>query len=339
MTSKEHLDVRETLPAKNFVVLFNPSTKEYYLEEINPFSLPKKMYGNVIRHTDRILNTFLNRENSTGVLLTGEKGSGKTLLSKSISLKAAELGMPTIIVNQNWHGDDFNKFIQNIEQPAIILFDEFEKVYWDEEHQQAILTLFDGVYQSKKLFMCTCNDDTKLDKNLKNRPGRLYYLIEFSGLDTSFVREYCEDNLLDKSKIPSICNISYFFSDFNFDMLQSIVEEINRYGEDVKDVIRMLNTKFKFGKPTKYRINWNPNPELNAEKKSTQKTFVGNPYENDVYLGYYDPVAGYTKDCYYEPDDITGVDERGSIIYNNINGTLILTREKTVLVEAQAEGA
>jgi hypothetical protein len=45
------------------------------------------------------------------------------------------------------HGDEFNLFIQSISQPAIIFFDEFKKVYKEneEETQEQMFTLFNGV--------------------------------------------------------------------------------------------------------------------------------------------------------------------------------------------------
>ena len=61
---------------------------------------------------------------------TVEKGSGKTLLAQHTSILAAkEHGIPTIVVNKPWFGDNFNSFIQSISQPLIIFFDEFEKVH------------------------------------------------------------------------------------------------------------------------------------------------------------------------------------------------------------------
>lgn len=254
VSSKEAMDLHEVLPAGNYVVKQNPMSKQFYLEQIDQFEIRGKLYGNTTRHADRILNTFQDRGVSTGVMLTGEKGSGKTLLTKRISILAAEQGIPTIVINSPWCGDGFNSFMQNIDQPCVILFDEFEKVY-DKEQQEAILTLLDGVYPSKKLFLLTCNDKWRVDQHMRNRPGRIFYMIDFRGLDVEFVREYCEDNLQDQNQIAAVCNISTVFNQFNFDMLKAMVEDMNRYGETPQEVIKLLNAKPEFSSGAKFDVN------------------------------------------------------------------------------------
>ena len=98
LTPDAQLDVRDALPNGNYTVCQNPLTKEYFLEESEPFTLPHKLYVKIRRHGDRILETFRNRsrDEQVGVFLSGTKGSGKTLLAKYVA-KAS--GMPTIIVN------------------------------------------------------------------------------------------------------------------------------------------------------------------------------------------------------------------------------------------------
>lgn len=168
------------LPVGNYIIQIDERSGELYLEQVESFPKSGKLYGKVRSQTGRILNTFFERPSGTGVLLVGEKGSGKTLLAKNISIEAAKQGVPTLIVNTPFVGDKFNKFIQNISQPAIIFFDEFEKVY-DEERQELVLTLFDGSFPSKKLFLITSNDEDLINCNMFNRPGRIYYMLEFGG--------------------------------------------------------------------------------------------------------------------------------------------------------------
>ena len=239
------------LPPANYVVDAHPMTKELMLRKVDSFSLPAKIYGRLPTQADRIMATFDKRAASTGVLLVGDKGSGKTLLAKSLAIKAAEAQIPTIVINAPFQGDAFNTFIQAIEQPAVILFDEFEKVYSTQDDlggqefdpQQGILTLLDGVFPTKKLFVLTCNNQWKVDRNLINRPGRIYYYIEFGSVSDEFIAEYCEDTLNDKSHIESLQNLSRTLGSLNFDQLQAIVEEMNRWEETPAQAIQILNVK------------------------------------------------------------------------------------------------
>jgi hypothetical protein len=231
----------ERLPVGTYVVQFNPMAG-FYLEPIEVSALPEKIYGTHRQDAKRILNTFLDRPRSTGVLLSGEKGSGKTMLTRLISHEAAERGMPTLVINTPYTGDNFNTFLSEISQPCVVLFDEFEKVY-DKDSQPGLLTLMDGVVKSQKLYLLTTNDKWAISFFMRNRPGRLFYMLEYTGLSTDFVREYCQDNLKNKSQIESVVTVTHLFSEFNFDMLQALVEEMNRYGETVSEALRLLNVK------------------------------------------------------------------------------------------------
>jgi hypothetical protein len=234
------IDLRSELPVGTYTV--RESIEGFYLAETDDFKLSGKIYGKTTRQADRILNTFLDRPNTTGVGLVGEKGSGKTMLAKMISAKAAAQGISTLIVNTSFNGDGFNSFMASITEPVIVIFDEFEKVYADNEQEQ-ILTLMDGVYPSKKLFILTANDKYKVNSHMRNRPGRIFYMIEYKGLDAEFIREYCMDNLDDKSYIEQVCRLTLLFDSFNFDMLKALVEEMNRYKESPNQAMEMLNAK------------------------------------------------------------------------------------------------
>lgn len=237
---EQALNITKHLPVGTYSVKLDD--QGLFLDQIDSFEVKGKIYGDTLARAARIINTFLDRPNSTGVLLSGEKGSGKTLLTKVVSIEAAKLGIPTLIVNFPYKGDGFNTFIQSIDQPCIVLFDEFEKVY-DDDDQTLALTLLDGVYPSKKLFLLTVNESHKVNMNMKNRPGRLYYSFEYGGLSMDFIREYCADNLNNKAHTDKLCAISTTFYRFSFDMLKAMVEEMNRYSENAQQVLQVLNAK------------------------------------------------------------------------------------------------
>lgn len=240
------------LPPDVYTVKFNPAVG-YYLEAVDKFVRPLKIYGDIQKNCDLILKTYFDREKSTGVLLSGLKGAGKSQLARLISIEMLEKhGLPTILVCSPFHGEDFNKLIQSIDQRCVVLFDEFEKTY-DSEEQERMLSLLDGVFQSQKLFVLTVNNKYRLDDNMRNRPGRLYYSFDYSSLSEDFIRELGEDRLDDKAKLEELIQVSSMISDMNFDMAVALIEETNRYPEEkMTSLLKRLNIKPEYQKEIAY---------------------------------------------------------------------------------------
>lgn len=329
VASEEAIDLHKELPVGNYTVKAD-QFGNLFLEMVDAFQPIKKLYGDTRRNADRIIRTFNDRVVSTGVMLNGEKGSGKTLLAKTLSIEAAKQGIPTIIINQAWTGDSFNKFLQDIQQPCVILFDEFEKVY-DSEDQEKALTLLDGVFPQKKLFVITCNDKWRVNEHMRNRPGRIYYMLDFKGLDPIFIAEYCQDNLINKDHITKIVEISALFDQFNFDMLKALVEEMNRYDETPQEALRMLNAKPEFNNNGMFECKLLVDGE---EIKNTRGEWSGNPLNGQIYFEW-DPepdnVESEYKELVFSPNHIVKVDaQAGKFTYQNGAGIAILTRKKEV---------
>jgi hypothetical protein len=273
-------------------------------------------------------------------MLTGEKGSGKTLLAKLLAVTAADSGVPTIVINEPWCGEGFNSFMQMIEQPTVILFDEFEKVY-DKDDQEKMLTLLDGVYPSKKLFVLTCNDKWRVDSHMRNRPGRIFYSLDFKGLEQDFIMEYCADNLDNVEHIASVCRVAAMFDQFNFDMLKALVEEMNRYKETASEAMRMLNAKPEFGGDSKYKVSLQVKGLDIEEDKVEQDIWTGNPLTNRVSIDYKvyedkkdsdgDDVWNW-EDARFTQEDLKQIDpQSGKFVFINADGdrvTLNRVKEK-----------
>jgi len=337
VTPEGNIPVTNKMPLGTYVVKID--MKGYFLELIEDFTMPPKLYGDTLRYSSRIFNTFQDRSGPTGVMLTGEKGSGKTLLAKHLSITAAEHGYSTIVVNQPFTDDGFHTLIQNIDHPTVVLFDEFEKVYEDNADQQSVLTLLDGIFNSKKLFVLTCNDRWRVDVHMRNRPGRLYYMLDFDGLDAKFVREYCEDNLKNKNHVEKVCAVSLIFDRFNFDMLKAIVEEMNRYDETPQQVLRMINARPEFSNDTAFDVKlFNQKREIDPSK--CDSTWNGNPLNPDgIEINVLVPNPQIVNEksqkevwdeIRFEPEHLAKIDPTaGTFTFaNEDKWTLVLTRQK-----------
>lgn len=335
VTANANVDIHEALPVGTYVVRQDPQTGQYYLDTTEGFTVSGKLYGDTQSNSDRILATFFDRPNSTGVMLSGEKGSGKTLLGKKLSVDAAEVGIPTIIINQPHWGDNFNSFMQMIDQPTVVFFDEFEKVY-DREEQEKMLTLLDGVYPSKKLFILTCNDQYRVDAHMSNRPGRIFYHLNYSGLDIDFIREYCVDNLDDQTQVDSVLRISMLFPKFNFDILKAMVEEMNRYKETPQQALKMLNAKPESGERAEYNFQLRIEGELIPEKDISETFWRGNPLSQTIIMSYKDDTTEKDqygdfdwKEALFDINDLKNIDAAtGQFVFTNKAGDSVMFTKK-----------
>jgi hypothetical protein len=252
--AEENMDIHKTLGPHAYEVMAHPQ-RGFYLQKVSSFQIPAKLYGDIDKTSERILNTYSQRKGTTGVLLDGLKGSGKTMLAKLVSAKAAErLGIPTILVGAAYGGPAFIKLLKDIGE-SVLIFDEFEKLYDNEKGEQnELLSLFDGVFTSRSLILVTCNSSYRVSEFFKNRPGRIYYSLHFDGLGADFIKDYCEDRLNEKKYISKIQDLAGLAGNYSFDMLQALVEEMNRYKESPVEAMKFLGFKSDFHDHTRYNV-------------------------------------------------------------------------------------
>lgn len=322
VTNDRNVQITDHLPAGTYLIQCHPMTG-FYLEVVDNFKVPERLYGDIQQSAARILNTFDDREASTGVLLDGEKGSGKTMLTRLLSLEAAKLGLPTLIVNSDFHGPDFNSFIQTINQPAVVLFDEFEKVYGAAE-QQHLLSLLDGIFPTKKLFLFTVNEAHRVDGHIRNRPGRVFYRLSYTGLDEAFIREYCEDQLMNKAHTDGVVRVADLFYAFNFDMLKAMVEDMNRYSEPAAAVMQYLNAKPSTDERVIYDVKvFDGDDELEVDND----VYEGSPLTRPFFIVHLD-YQKYGEHLAKKQKIRTRIDDDGDVIFaERFNNALRINSE------------
>lgn len=245
--------VLDKLPPAIYQVNQNPITGAFYLSLVNnSFPLPTKIFNfNNIDVSSDLDQLFIERyEKETGnlgVLLTGIKGTGKSLLLKKTANQAILKGYPIILVENSFDSSALASFLSSIKQSTAILFDEFEKRYSDrsdrDNSQEGLLSLFDGTSATHNLFILTANDSAKVNPFFINRPSRIRYVIDYTALTKEFIEQYLKDYLTDKSIIGNVLNEILEIDDINFDILKTVADEINIMSpkESVKTIFKILN--------------------------------------------------------------------------------------------------
>jgi len=250
----------------------------YYLTYItDKYKLPKHILGSTNKRVNKIINTYNNESNkNTGVLLLGEKGSGKTLLSQVLANKMIGQGVPVITVNTQFSGSSFISFIKSLDNICLI-FDEFDKHYYrikDEgeadDTQTEILKIFEdnNDKKSKNLNVIIANNEYRVSDFLIDRPSRFKYRWSYNKVEPEVIEELCYIHNLDATKTKQLVDYSKSVKLFSFDILESIIKECLLYtDEDFDNIIKDMNVP-EVRQDIKYKIE---EVEYKGKKYKAQK--------------------------------------------------------------------
>lgn len=238
----------DTLPPKVYTVEHNPLEGFYLRIAKNRLELPGKIYGKTPARVQKCIDTYIDRTASTGILLTGDKGTGKSLMMSLLANQMIETqNLPVLIIKQAYAGSQFENFIESIGE-CVIVFDEFGKMYESnnrhadgEVPQSALLSLMDGIDKTKRMFILTENSELDINEFMLNRPSRVYYHFKYRKLDEESIIGYCTDHTVPADFTKDLVDLSRRTRVFSFDMLQTIVEEHLRYGEPLSAITDELN--------------------------------------------------------------------------------------------------
>lgn len=234
-----------------------------FLKEVQKkFAFDYKVYGLEESLVKRVALTAKEVEGNLGILLNGQRGTGKTVTAK---LMCNELNLPVIIIDRMI--DECHRFLNSIPQDIIIFIDEYEKIF--EENYQ-LLSIMDGAMNSeyKRVFVLTTNE-LYVNDNLIQRPGRIRYLKTFKDLSRESIAEIVDDCLTNTKYKEEVMRFVSTLQMITVDIVKTICQEVNLHDQSPERFAEFFNVKKVTGKFDVYIVN-----ERGA--RSTELPFIAN---------------------------------------------------------------
>lgn len=263
--------VSESLPIGIYNI--NLTKTGYHLDKYaDKFIFPYKIYGLQEDFIDYVIKTYNNTEGNLGIMLTGTKGSGKTVTAKELANK---LNLPIIIVkDMEDNNQSMIEFLSGIECNCVLFLDEFEKNF--KESDSTILQIMDGVYNSKyrKVFLLTTNE-MSVNENMIGRPSRIRYVKRFENLDLKSVNEYLDDVLEVPEARQDLLDFIDSLTISTIDILKTIVDEVNIHGIEglrrAKSFFNVETSEYEYSCVTGYAFT--NETEIDRNKFSIENFF------------------------------------------------------------------
>lgn len=232
-----------SLPVATYGIGFSRMSG-YSLHLMEPLAPGEEIvYGNHGSRVQRIVTGYSAMDRSLGVILSGDKGMGKSLMIRMLAKRMREEhDLPTVLVQHDT--PRLAAFLDELGE-AVIVFDEFEKVFPndEDESQNQFLSLFDGLSTTKRLYVLSVNELQRVNDYMLNRPGRFHYHMRFAYPEPETVATYLRNQVpgVAEKQVNEIVDFSRKY-DINFDHLRAIAFEL-RLGESFTEVIGDLNIK------------------------------------------------------------------------------------------------
>lgn len=228
----------ELIPGKVYNLLQDKYSGDPYLEEDGSLNMPKKLY-NTSEDTsfiDRVITSYHKTSKlTTGIMLGGTKGTGKTVMAKQIAIKSE---LPIIVVNEKFRSNRVHDFFKMFTTPVCIIFDEIDKNqhYWDTEE---LLGFLDGVQATaKKLVLMTCNNISKINEHFIDRCSRIKYYRKFEASENErFLKSIIEDKGIIDTNDELYNYIVSTFKLLSIDNVLSFIDEYLMFPDLTKDQI------------------------------------------------------------------------------------------------------
>lgn len=230
--------VEDKLSVGNYNIQFDARTGEVSLSIMSDLKLPATEFLDT-SIADRWLQSFKNFDTNLGILLSGLKGAGKTVLAKKLCIKS---NLPVLHLNAPIPCSALSEFLANpMFHNCIVFIDEFEKVINQEDESIASwLKLMDGGFNTKLLFLMTSNGE-EISDFLMNRLSRIKYRKHFTTLSDETIQRIIDEFLNDSQFEEDLKQTCNKISLLSIDILVNIIQEINLFHEPASEIVKHLN--------------------------------------------------------------------------------------------------
>lgn len=269
----------------------------------------ERVYGGRDAKVEKIFRSYVRGDRSLGVMLSGDKGIGKSLFLRMVAAEARRRDMPVVVVTEDHDG--IVDFLDSLDE-CLIVFDEFEKIFpagrrglTDGVNRQIqFLSLFDGLSTVKRIYCLTVNDIADVSTYIVNRPGRFHYHMRFDYPGPDEVRQYLVDQA-PHAAADEIENVALFSrrARLNYDHLRAIAFELEQPDTLFSEIVEDLNIKSV--EPGTYRIEarfpdgtvWAEEVEMNLfERGDVGRTYELRNATRSLFVSF------VPKDLIFEPD-------------------------------------
>jgi len=233
-----------------FEIRKHPNNDEYYLEQKEYlYKIPKKLYGGMDKYVEFYWNSFVRTNYTGGLILTGQKGSGKTMISATLCNLAISRGMQVIEITNVKFSTGLLRFLDELDN-VVFFFDEFGKNFNNTE-QDKMLTLLSDISGKERIVFITENVPHRISEFIRNRPGRVKYSLHFNKLPLKVVEEFCEEKGVEGEFYKEFLEAYKGIVTFQFDHLMAIVEEhLSNPTMEFNTLVELLNIDDMAGERT-----------------------------------------------------------------------------------------
>lgn len=237
--------LHDNLPAKVYTIIFNPMAGFALKEFGTSMPVPEEVFGDTEAKAELMMESYKER-NHLSMMLTGAKGSGKSLLSAVIANKMIENGVPVIIVDEHFDIPDALKdFLYELGN-CFFIFDEFAKNF-SEEIQPKMLDFFSGTRAADRGVIIIENHIRQINEFMMDRPGRIRYRFGYGKLPLEVIKQVCDARDVNEQVTKYILEYSSRATTIGMDTVNRIIEETKFQEARITDktsfkrVIEMMN--------------------------------------------------------------------------------------------------